>query len=78
MHNYIQTGNRDKKLENWKQLNKKVLSKLNNFKLPEKLIVDVVDCQVGAIEKLLKKVKNAIERFKISKPKKKDMDQLVI
>ena len=70
VHNYIQTGNKDKKLENWRMLNKKVLSKLNNFKLKDHLITQVVDCQNGAVEKVLKKVKIAIDRFKISKPKK--------
>jgi len=45
--------NKDKKLLNWQQLNQKVLCKFNGLQLTQRQIIEVVECQQGAIEKIL-------------------------
>ena len=56
--------NTSKKYDNWKTLNVKVFAKFKHkFSLSEFDIKNVVECKPGAIEIVLKKVKNALEKF---------------
>ena len=59
---------REGKKQNWDQLNKKVLKNFGKLQLTAKEISDVIDCHQGAIEKILKKVKDAMDLWKKKKP----------
>ena len=59
---------REGKKKNWDQLNKKVLKNFGKLQLTAKEISDVIDCHQGAIEKILKKVKDAMDLWKKKKP----------
>ncbi|XP_048744047.1 sperm flagellar protein 1-like isoform X5 [Ostrea edulis] len=61
LHNYSTASATDKKLLNWKVLNRKVLSKLN-FTLGEDVIRDVVMAKPGVIEKVLIMLRLKLER----------------
>ena len=64
VHNYVETMNKQIKYDNWNQLNQKVFAKFQRkFQLTEEDIKGVVKCQNGAIERVLRKVKAALERF---------------
>ena len=60
--------NKDKKLLNWQQLNQKVLCKFNGLQLTQRQIIEVVECQQGAIEKILQQVKYNLEDWLKKKP----------
>ena len=59
---------REAKKNNWEQLNRKVLKNFCKLQLTAQDITNVIDCQQGAIEKILKKVKDAMEAWKKKKP----------
>ncbi|XP_008547424.3 sperm flagellar protein 1-like [Microplitis demolitor] len=59
LHNYCQGNSLAKKIDNWRTLNRKVLSKLN-LKLNDKTIHEITTCQDKAIENFLSRVKNKI------------------
>ena len=68
VHNYPETMKREAKKNNWEQLNRKVLKNFCKLQLTAQDITNVIDCQQGAIEKILKKVKDAMEAWKKKKP----------
>ena len=61
LHNYPECSSKKQKLNNWDTLNNKVLKKLG-LRLSKNEIEDVVNCKPNAIELLLKKVHNVIEK----------------
>mgnify|MGYP000868130309 CR=1 FL=1 len=64
VHNYIESMSLKVKMENWKLLNKKVLSRLDALQLTDDEIQNVAESQPDAIELVLAKVKKAIETYK--------------
>ena len=56
VHNYVETSNKQVKIENWTQLNQKLLPKLN-MHLAQDEIHAVVNCQAMMIESILFKLK---------------------
>lgn len=67
------------KYSNWNQINQKVLArfpdpftikKSGKLQLTQLEIKAVVECQTGAIERVLKKVKRGLERFLQDPPEK--------
>ena len=67
------------KYNNWNQINQKVLArfpdpytmkKTGKLQLTQLEIKAVVECQTGAIERVLKKVKRGLERFLLDPPEK--------
>lgn len=79
VHNYVETMSTQQKYNNWNQINQKVLSrfpdpytlkKAGKLQLTQLEIKCVVECQTGAIERVLKKVKRALERFIQDPPEK--------
>ena len=64
VHNYIESMSLKVKIENWKLLNKKVLSRLDALQLTDDEIQNVAESQPDAIERVLIKVKKAIETYK--------------
>lgn len=61
LHNYSTANSTDKKLLNWKVLNRKVLSKLN-FTLGDDVIGDIIMAKPGVIEKFLMMLRRKLER----------------
>ena len=61
LHNYPECSSKKKKFINWQTLNSKVLKKIG-LRLKDDEINDVINCKPNAIELLLKKVHNVIEK----------------
>ncbi|XP_061170563.1 sperm flagellar protein 1-like [Saccostrea echinata] len=61
LHNYSTANSTEKKLLNWKVLNRKVLSKLN-FTLGDDVIGDIIMAKAGVIEKFLMMLRRKLER----------------
>lgn len=65
LHNYSFTTSTGQKFRNWETLNMKVLRRLG-FVLHQKDIEECVTIVPGALEKVLKKVKQALDNFRTS------------
>ncbi|XP_044596771.1 sperm flagellar protein 1-like [Cotesia glomerata] len=81
LHNYYHGNSLAKKLDNWRTLNKKVLSRIS-LKLDDKQINELATCKDKAIENLLLKVKNKIcydcndERASLYSVDEQDIDRV--
>lgn len=62
LHNYSPSNKTDSKQYNWLTLNQKVFKKMG-FTLPQSEIDAVVNCERGAIERVLILVKASIEKY---------------
>ncbi|NXG20757.1 SPEF1 protein, partial [Grallaria varia] len=60
LHSFVPTSSTAQKLANWGHLNRKVLSKLN-LRIPDELIRQLVQSQLGAAEKVLLQLRDRIE-----------------
>ncbi|KAK7930792.1 hypothetical protein WMY93_007187 [Mugilogobius chulae] len=61
LHNYVPANSKPQKLSNWNLLNRKVFSKLN-FQVTEDTVEKIVQNTSGAIETVLKIIKEKVDR----------------
>eukprot|EP00038_Savillea_parva_P003243 m.122705 g.122705 ORF g.122705 m.122705 type:complete len:255 (-) comp11118_c0_seq2:1430-2194(-) len=75
LHNYRRASSSKQKLENWKTLNAKVLSKLD-VKVPDNVIQKIVDYEPGVMLMVLNNIKIKVEQR--SKPKGGKKSQIAL
>jgi len=62
MHNYHKASSTQQKIDNWRTLNTKVLSKLD-VKVPKAVVQKIVDYQPGVMQMVLTNIKIKIEQY---------------